>query len=92
MSKIKAAYTREEIKKVLEWQWDTIAVAVARGMTPPILAQLQKNMLWDMARQFDIVLADSFSAETQAPNGHGGQPAVDTRLGAQKETTQGTLS
>ncbi len=46
-------------------------------------------MLWDIARQFDITLADSFPTDTKAPDGIEGKPSLDQRLGAQKETTQG---
>ena len=89
MPKTKATFSKDEIQKVLEWQRQTVEIAVAQGMTAPIMAQLQRNMLWDIARQFDITLADSAPIDTKSSDGVEGKPPLDQRLGAQKETTQG---
>ena len=89
MSKTKATFTKDEIQNVLQWQQQIIEIAVSRGMTAPVLAQLQRNMLWDIARQFDITLADSAPIDTKSSDGVEGKPPLDQRLGAQKETTQG---
>jgi len=91
MPKMKQMYTREEIQKVLQWQLETVTLARARGMLDPTLAELERHQLWEIARQFEITLADSALTSTKPSDGIEDRPALDARLGAQKETTPGAL-